>query len=330
MISYLCVRDSMERFLKIKHLEKISADEFTSEMLKELYDFFANEYQYVEKHKRLYKDMKERAIPKAPRAKNTVITRMNKVQAFFNELLEQEEIEVSPFSKLGKKRKASMMREEYDDPRFLKKEELIKILNTEVPEFLQETKDAFLLQCALGCRISEFQRLSMEKISITDEGIPYVHYLPPKTLRENSRKEEINTPIVRFALDIIKRRPFNFTIIKYPSGKSGYNVKIRKLLEFCKIDRKVKEYDPESNDNIYKLIYEYGSSKICRSIHEDMMSKVQINLYVSGLHKAGSKAIHRYTMMELGDIFALMCVAFGEPLYKVDQNLNVIEESPMQ
>lgn len=327
MVSYLCVRDSMERFLKIRHLDKISADEFTADMLKELYDFFADEYLYVDKHKRLYKNVPPRASPTAPRTKNTVITRMNKVQAFFNELLEREEIEVSPFAKLGRKRKASMMREEYDDPRFLRKEELLKILNTEVPETLQETKDAFLLQCALGCRISEFQKLTMDKVAVTDEGIPYVHYLPPKTLRENIRKEEIHTPIVKFALDIIKKRRFNFTIIKYPSGKSGYNVKIRQLLKHCGIDRKVKEFDATISDNVYKPLYEYGCNKICRATHEDMMNKVQINQYISGLHKVGSEAIHRYTMLELGDIFALMCVAFTQPLYKVDKDLNVIEDS---
>ncbi|MCC8120343.1 MAG: hypothetical protein LIP09_16610 [Bacteroidales bacterium] len=92
-------------------------------------------------------------------------------------------------------------------------------------------------------------------------------------------------------------------------------------------NRKVKEFDATINDNVYKPLYEYGCNKICRATHEDMMNKVQINQYISGLHKVGSEAIHRYTMLELGDIFALMCVAFAQPLYKVDKDLNIIEDS---
>lgn len=105
---------------------------------------------------------------------------MNKVQAFFNEPLEQEEIEISPFHKLGRKRKASMMREVF-------------------------------------------------------------------------HKEDVQTPIVRYAFDILKLRPFDFAIIRYPSGKSGYNVKIRQLLEYCGIDRKVKSFDAEKKDNVLAL-----------------------------------------------------------------------------
>lgn len=46
-------------------------------------------------------------------------------------------------------------------------------------------------------------------------------------------------------------------------------------------------------------------------------------MYAAGLHREGSKAVKRYTMMELKDRFALMCVAFGEKEYKVDENLCV-------
>ena len=325
MKSYLCTLDSTIRFMTIRHLEKISADEFTADMLQDLYEFFADEYLYISKHKSLYNKLSDRTLPKAKRSKNTVIARMNRVQAFFNELLEQEEIEVSPFSKLGKKRRANMMKEEYGDPRFLRKEELLTILEAEVPDNLKETRDAFLLQCALGCRISEFQKLTMENVEATSQGIPFIHYLPPKTLRENTKKREIETPIVKFAMEIILRTGLNFNIIKYPSGKSGYNVKIRQLLKHCGIDRRISVFNEEKRDNIYMPIHESASNKICRSTHEDMMSKVQINLYVSGLHKVGSDAIHRYTKLEMGDLFALMCVAFSQPLYTVDKDLNLIE-----
>lgn len=42
------------------------------------------------------------------------------------------------------------------------------------------------------------------------------------------------------------------------TGKSGYNVKIRKLLEYCQIDREVKVSEKDSSDNIYKPFYTMG------------------------------------------------------------------------
>ena len=118
-------------------------------MLMDLRYFFTNEYEYVEKYSYLYNDKRERDIPTQPRDMNTTITRLKKLQAFFNELEDKEEIMASPFRKLGKKRKAVVLKERYDEPVYLYKDELLKIMQTEVPATLQETKECFLLQCAL-------------------------------------------------------------------------------------------------------------------------------------------------------------------------------------
>ncbi|MCC8039349.1 MAG: hypothetical protein LIP02_14635 [Bacteroidales bacterium] len=128
---------------------------------------------------------------------------------------------------------------------------------------------------------------------------------------------------MRFALDILKKYKFDF---RYDGGHDGYNSRIRELLEYCGVDRAVKPFDEEKRDNVYTPLYKFGSSKLCRSTHVDMMSKVQVDLYASGLHSRGSNAVHHYTQNDLRDWFALMCVAFGQPIYKVDKDLNVIEE----
>ena len=46
-----------------------------------------------------------------------------------------------------------------------------------------------------------------------------------------------------------------------------------------------------------------------RKPHVDLKNKVQVDLYAAGLHRQGSKAVLRYTMLELKDRFALMCAA---------------------
>ena len=95
-------------------------------------------------------------------------------------------------------------------------------------------------------------------------------------MKSNEHKDEVEIPIMRYALDIIKKWQFNFPILKYVTGKSGYNVKIRKLLD--QIDREVKIFDKDSFDNIYNALYTMGSSKLCRKTHLDMLTKVQVSL----------------------------------------------------
>ena len=321
---YEVIRKELERFLIINKIEDILPIDFTAEMLMELALFFRDEYLYVDRWQNLYTDVNNRNIPRERRSQNTVAAKMSKIHAFFNDLEDREEIVKSPFRKLGKERKRVVLKEQYDDPIYLYKEEFLCILNTDVPKPLQETKDAFMLQCAFGCRIGDFQGLAMEKVAVSPDGIPYIHYLPQKTKRE--QRSEIETPIMRYALDIIKKYRFDIPVLKYVSGKSGYNSKIKTLLQFCKIDRMCKVFDEAMGDNTYKPLYELGSSKLCRKTHVDLMNKVQVNQYAAGLHSVGSDAVNRYTHLELRDRFLLMCAAFGQPEYKVNSNLELIAD----
>lgn len=326
MRHYRVVYGGLERFLAIKNLRNITPVEFTPDMLMDLRYFFTNEYEFVDKYPYLYEGKKERDIPRKQRDSNTTITKLKKIQAFFNELEDKEEIIASPFRKLGKKRKAAVLKERYDAPVYFHKDELLKIISSDVPDKLLETKECFILQCAFGCRIADFQALTMDKVSVNEEGIPFIHYLPNKTKREDVENTEVKTPIVRYALDLVKKWQFRFPILKYVTGKSGYNAKIKQLLQYCGIDRECTVFDEDLNDNTYKPLYVFGSSKLCRKTHVDIMNKVQVDMYAAGLHKIGSPAVNRYTNMELKDHFALMCVAFDQPIYKVDKGLNIIEE----
>ena len=82
-------------------------------------------------------------------------------------------------------------------------------------------------------------------------------------------------------------------------------------------------FNEEKGDNIYKQLYEVASSKLCRKTHVDITTKAQVDKYVSGLHKEGSKAVERYTKLGIKERFILFCSAFREKLYKVDDGLNV-------
>ena len=322
----IVVSDKLERFLIINGISSIIPSEFNETHLMEFREFIFNEYEYVEKFPKLYENVKEQNKPKARLSMNTVASQMKMFQTFLNELENTDEIHKSPFRKLGKERRKVVMKTRYDDPVFLRRDELFQVISTEVPESLQETKDAFLLQCALGCRISDFQLMSMETISINPDGIPYVHYVPKKTADSQVGNEEVVTPIVRYAFDIIKKTDFVFPILKNIYGESGYNAKIKSLMRICKIDRQVPQFNEVTKKNDYVPLYTLASSKLCRKTHVDIMNKVQVDMYAAGLHKEGSSAVTRYTLLELKDRFALMNVAFGQETYKVDNILNIYVE----
>lgn len=321
---YKLVAKEVERFLTINGRSAITAAEFTPNDVLAYRQFIIDEYKYVKKWPKLYVNENDRQIPKEPRNQNTASTRVKQLKAFFSSLEDADEITKSPFRKLGKERIKVATKERYDEPVYLHFDEFQAVMNADIPENLRETRDAFLLQCAFGCRVADFQKLTMANVGVDKNGIPYIHYLPNKTKKEQRDNSEIETPIIRYALDIVKKYKFDFHILHYVSGEWGYNAKIKQLLQMCGVDRECNVYNEEIEDNEYKPLYELASSKLCRKTHVDIMNKAQVNLYAAGLHRIGSDAVNRYTKLELSDKFKLMCFAFGQPEYKVDKMLNVI------
>ena len=321
---YRIVWDKLSRFLIIFKKAKYTAEQFTPEDILAFREFVINEYKYVDKYKAVYGNLPKTSVPTKQASINTASAKLRALQAFFNELEENDKILKSPFRRLTKKRRNEALREQYDDPFFLRYDEVQQIMTADVPDSLKETKDAFLLQCALGCRIGDYLKLSMSNIAITDDGIPYVQYLPKKTMKTQNDRREKKTPLMLFALEIVKRSGFKFGVLKYASGKSGYNAKIKKLLEHCKIDRLVNQYD-EATGTMHRVpLHTVGSSKLCRKTHIDISNKAQVNMYATGLHEVGSSAVEHYSMLEIRDLFTLLCAAFNQPQYRVDKQLNIL------
>ena len=281
MLQYNGLYNELKRYLTIRNQLNVLPKSFSADDLMKLRLFLFEEYKYVEKYPALYSEIKERCIPSKERAQNTVAIKLRILQAFYTELEDRDEIDVSAFRKLDKNRRKVVMKESYDAPVYL----------------LQEAKEAFLLQCTFGSHIDDFNSLNMDKVLSVPRGF-------------------LTYAIMRYALDIIKKWQFNFPILKYVTGKSGYNEKIRKLLD--QIDREVKVFDKDSFDNIYNALYTMGSSKLCRKTHLDMLTKVQVNMYVSGHHKEGSSAVKHNSSLILKDRFIFMCAAYKQ--------LNVIEK----
>ena len=308
----------LQRFLIIKGLTGISAREFSSELLLEYRHFIYDEYQYVAKFPELYPKGEGRHAPRRRCKDTTVVHDLKALQAFFRELEDTGEMRRSPFKKISFEKRRSIMHVMYDAPVFLKTDELKVVMATAVPSELQWVKDLFVLNCTLGCRIGDLLRLTMDKVAVTEEGIPYVHYIPSKTVRAQSTNQEIQTPLILPALEIVKRTKLAMIGHNPKYRRQVYNRMLRRLLEYCGIDRPVCLYDHELGDNVYRPLYEVASSKLARKTHVDMLTKVQINYYAAGLHREGSEAVFRYTSLELKDRFALLNAAFGTKDFRMD------------
>ena len=275
----------LNRFLTIIGQRSMPAREFTTELVMEYRQFLYDEYKYVPLYPDLYPRGSGYHWPK-------------------------KRIRRSPFRKLSMEKRRMIMHTMYDAPIFLRAEELQVVMSTDVPSELQWAKDMFVLNCAIGCRIGDLLRLSMDKVAVSEEGIPYVHYMPSKTARLQTINSEVMTPLIEPALEIIKRTGLHFTDHNHHYGLQRYNKALRRLLQVCGITRRVSIFCPETGDNTYRPICEIATSKLARKTHIDMLNKVQINYYAAGLHRAGSDAVFRYTGLELKDRYELMKAAF--------------------
>ena len=301
----------LHRFLVIIGRTSMLVREFTTDLILQFRQFIYDEYRYVSMFPELYPHGAGCRQPKKRIRDTTVVHDLKLLHAFFAELENTGEIRSSPFRKISMEKRRIIMHVMYDAPVFLKAEELRRVMTTPVPAELQWAKDLFVLNCAIGCRIGDLLRLTPDKVAVSEEGIPYVHYLPSKTARIQSTNHEVMTPLIKPALEIINRTHLKLMNNNQNYDKQRYNKALRQLLQFCGITRKVSLYCQKTGDNIYRPLCEVATSKLARKTHIDMLNKVQINYYAAGLHRTGSDAVFRYTSFELKDRYELLKAAFN-------------------
>ena len=301
----------LNRFLFIIGRPSMTVREFSSDKVLEFRQFIFDEYKYVKLYPGLYPRGSGHRPPTKRMKESTAVHDLKLLQAFFEELENTDEIRRSPFRSISVEKRRIIMHVMYDAPIYLKAEELKQVMATEVPAELQWVKDLFVLNCAIGCRISDLLRLTPEKVSVSEDGIPYIHYIPMKTMKTQRVNSEVITPLIEPAIEIIQRTGLKFVGQNLKYEKQRYNKALRRLLEVCGIARTVSMYCPETRDNVYRPLFEVATSKLARKTHIDMLNKVQINYYAAGLHRAGSDAVFRYTSLELRDRYELLRAAFG-------------------
>lgn len=324
----------LERFLVIKEMVGLLPEEMTLELVVEYEKFCIDEYLYAynPKYEHLYpRDyVNNRWWPKKKLQEEPLRKVLIHFHTFWNDLVLYGEIERSPYEgyvSWMQPKKYKNYVEVMNEPLSITRDEFMKVVSTPVPESMSETKDAFVLQCCLGCRGEDFKQMSLMNIRISEEGIPYIYYVH-KAVRKCARNEfkyDIEVPMVKMAFDIALRRKFNFYFGSY---SASYNRRIKELLRFCGITREVVVYNSRTGESESLPICEVLSQGHLHQTHMDIIRELECLRGLRGDFNLGARAMVKMKDMPIEEHFKLLNSAFNQRPYRVDHNLNIIEGAP--
>lgn len=184
----------------------------------------------------------------------------------------------------------------YSAPIFLTKEERDQIASFDLSQYpeLVIPRDIFVLQCFLGCRVSDLIRLRAE--NITNERT--FSYKPAKTAH-NSSAPQPTFILNPQAIDIIRRYkgvdPKGRLLPFIP--QYAYNKAIKQILLICGITRSVIWRNPTSGKDELRPISEVASSHTARKTFVASLIRLTRDPSQVGKlsgHVDGSREIRRY------------------------------------
>ena len=263
----------------------LDVDTVTPETLRDMWDFFENEYQYYELYPSIYEAIPEKRTPQ-PRGKNTLIDCFSRIRTFFLWCFDNKQTANRPFDKFP------IEECKYGTPVYINLEERDRIFNADLsatPQ-LEIQRDIFIFQTLIGCRVSDLYR--MTKLNVVNEAIEYI---PKKTKEGNP--VTVRVPLNDKAKEILERyKDHEGKLLPFISEQK-YNEAIKKIFKLSGVDRIVTILDPLTRDEVKKPLYEVASSHLARrTFIGNIYKKVKDPNLVSALsgHKEGSKAFRRY------------------------------------
>lgn len=263
----------------------LDVDTVTPETLRDMWDFFENEYQYYELYPSIYETIPEKRTPQ-PRGKNTLIDCFSRIRTFFLWCFDNKLTTNRPFDKFP------IEECKYGTPIYINLEERDRIFNADLsatPQ-LEIQRDIFIFQTLIGCRVSDLYR--MTKLNVVNEAIEYI---PKKTKEGNP--VTVRVPLNNKAKEILERYKDNEGKLLPFISEQKYNEAIKKIFKLSGVDRIVTILDPLTRDEVKKPLYEVASSHLARrTFIGNIYKKVKDPNLVSALsgHKEGSKAFRRY------------------------------------
>lgn len=180
----------------------------------------------------------------------------------------------------------------YGTPYYLTKEQRDILYHAPMPnKDMEETRDAFVLQCLVGCRISDLRTFTPANVNGD-----YLEYIAVKTLHSNP--QTISVPLHRIAKEIISK--YNGRGVLAPAAlehHETYKRRLRNAIRVSGIDCMITVRDCHTGQPKQVMLSEVASSHMARRtfvgcLYENGFRESDI-CSMSG-HKEGSLSIQRY------------------------------------
>ena len=185
--------------------------------------------------------------------------------------------------------------EVYGNPIYITKEERDTLYYLHIPdEGLRKTRDIFVFQCLIGCRVGDLIRL--KKDNVVNGAIEYI---PRKT--KDERPAIARVPLCPKAQSIIDRYTTqeDEKLLPFISPQK-YNDYIKELFKFANITRTVTRLNPLTRQEERVSIADIASSHMARRTFIGILHRKVKNEVIGSMsgHSANSKAFSRYYHIE--------------------------------
>lgn len=179
----------------------------------------------------------------------------------------------------------------YGTPYYLTKQQRDMLYHAKMPnKKVEHMRDVFILQCLIGCRVSDL--FSLTKDNIKGDSIEYI---AQKTLHSNP--QTITVPIHKTAKEIIEKYKGGENIVNMRYRHETHTRLLRKAIKFSGIDCLITIRDKRTGQPRQAMLSEVATSHMARRtfigcLYENGFRESDI-CSMSG-HKEGSLSIQRY------------------------------------
>lgn len=224
-----------------------------------------------------------------PVSKNTVSYVLTAVKSFWRYCVKMGYTTNNPFLRF------EIEPEVYGNPIYITKEERDTLYYLHIPdERLRKTRDIFVFQCLIGCRVGDLIRL--KKDNVVNGAIKYI---PRKT--KDERPAIARVPLCPKAQSIIDRYTTqeDEKLLPFISPQK-YNDYIKELFKFANITRTVTRLNPLTRQEERVSIADIASSHMARRTFIGILHRKVKNEVIGSMsgHSANSKAFSRYYHIE--------------------------------
>lgn len=261
-------------------------DDVTPDTLRDMWDFFENEYKYFELYPAIYESIPEKRTPQ-PRGKNTLLDCFSRIRTFFYWCNDNKRSQNKPFDEFPLEECT------YGTPYYITIDERNKIYATNLKRHPQLAiqRDIFVFQCLIGCRVGDL--IKMTKGNLINGAIEYI---PRKT--KEGRPLTVRVPLNATAQEIVARYKNceGNKLLPFISEQK-YNVAIKRIFKAAGLKRMVTVVNPTTREEEKRVLYEIASSHLARrTFVGNLYKQVKDPNLVGSLsgHKEGSKAFARY------------------------------------